>query len=67
MVSTEFPFVFAEDKEDDNSTGIYVKAVLPGSAADVDGRIQAGDQIIAVRVYSVNECLLSPLSTTCRF
>nr|XP_039268480.1 multiple PDZ domain protein-like [Styela clava] len=36
------------DNEDEDSTGIYVKSVSAGSAADIDGRVHAGDQIVAV-------------------
>lgn len=36
------------DRDDEESTGIYVKSVSPGSAADIDGRILPGDQIVAV-------------------
>lgn len=28
--------------------GIYIKSVVPGGAADVDGRLQAGDQLLKV-------------------
>ncbi|CAK8685544.1 unnamed protein product [Clavelina lepadiformis] len=37
-----------DDQRNDISHGIFVKSVSPGSAADIDGRIQTGDQIIAV-------------------
>lgn len=28
--------------------GIYIKSVVPGGAADADGRLQAGDQLLKV-------------------
>jgi afadin len=28
--------------------GIYIKSVVPGGAADADGRLQAGDQLLRV-------------------
>lgn len=28
--------------------GIYIKSVVPGGAADADGRLQAGDQLMKV-------------------
>lgn len=28
--------------------GIYIKSVVPGGAADRDGRLQAGDQLLSV-------------------
>lgn len=28
--------------------GIYIKSVVPGGAADADGRLQAGDQLMRV-------------------
>ena len=28
--------------------GIYIKSVVPDGAADVDGRLQAGDQLLEV-------------------
>lgn len=28
--------------------GIYIKSVVPGGAADIDGRLQAGDQLLRV-------------------
>nr|CAB3263926.1 multiple PDZ domain protein [Phallusia mammillata] len=37
-----------ENKDNDGATVIYVNNVTPGSAADIDGRIKPGDQIIAV-------------------
>ncbi|XP_013396442.1 tyrosine-protein phosphatase non-receptor type 13 [Lingula anatina] len=35
--------------------GIYVKSVIPGSPADVDGRIRPGDHIIAINGQSMEE------------
>lgn len=36
-----------------NVTGIYVKSVVPGGAASDDGRISAGDQLLAVDDHSL--------------
>ena len=33
--------------------GIYIKSVVAGGAADVDGRLQAGDQLLKVDVQSL--------------
>lgn len=41
-------FVQDDGSDDGQVSGIYVKSVSPGSAADIDGRIHPGDVIIAV-------------------
>lgn len=41
-------FVQDDGNEAGGMSGIYVKSVSPGSAADADGRIHAGDVIVAV-------------------
>lgn len=33
--------------------GIYIKAIVPGGAAEDDGRLQAGDQILCVDKISL--------------
>lgn len=33
--------------------GIYIKSVVPGGAADADGRLQAGDQLLKVDGHSL--------------
>lgn len=33
--------------------GIYIKSVVPGGAADLDGRLQAGDQLLSVDKQSL--------------
>nr|CAB3266623.1 afadin [Phallusia mammillata] len=36
-----------------SSLGIYIRSVVKGGAAEMDGRIQAGDQLISVDGYSL--------------
>ena len=36
-----------------NMTGIYIKSVVPGGAASDDGRLMAGDQLLAVDDHSL--------------
>lgn len=33
--------------------GIYIKSVVKGGAADIDGRLQAGDQLLRVDGHSL--------------
>ena len=33
--------------------GIYIKSVVPGAAADLDGRLAAGDQLLSVDDHSL--------------
>ena len=33
--------------------GIYIKSVVKGGSADLDGRLQAGDQLLSVDGYSL--------------
>ena len=39
--------------QNQTNTGIYIKSVVPGGAADLDGRLQTGDLLIAVDDHSL--------------
>lgn len=40
---------YVGESPNDELSGIFVKSVTPGSAADADGKIRVNDQIIEVR------------------
>ena len=41
---------YVGETTDDELSGIFVKSVTPGSAADADGKIRVNDQIVEVSV-----------------
>ncbi|XP_003371199.1 hypothetical protein Tsp_09426 [Trichinella spiralis] len=46
-------WLYVEGGSEDQMPGIYVKKVVPGSAAAQDGRLQAGDQLLKVNGQSL--------------
>lgn len=44
----DFEWLFCMQGEGQRERGIYIKSVVPGGAADLDGRLQAGDQLLEV-------------------
>lgn len=41
-------FFYVKQGAGQDRLGIYIKSVVAGGAADVDGRLQAGDQLLKV-------------------
>ena len=46
-------FYYEQKGESQQFQGIYIKAIVPSGAAEDDGRLQAGDQILCVDKISL--------------